>query len=140
MPKEGFLKRQGIVRHAIREDLLFFVIPAILVLYVGTAVSSRDGFAELIYNSLIGYSRDNFKFSTSNLIGIALIALGYIVAFISLFTLRHNYSSTLVIRENHQLITHGIYRYVRHPIYLGVLLVVFGIPVSVSSIFGFPFF
>ena len=137
MPKDGFLKRQGIVRHAIREDLLFFAIPAVLVLFAGTVVSSRDGFAGLIYDSLFGYSRGNFRFSTPNLIGFTLIVLGYTVAFIALFTLWHNYSSTLVIRENHQLITHGIYRYVRHPIYLGVLLVVFGIPVSVSSLFGF---
>jgi len=137
MPKEGFLKRQGIVRHAIREDLFFFAIPAILIVFAGTFVSSRDGFARLIYDSLINHNWDHSRFSIPNLIGLALIILGFAVAFIALITLRHNYSSTLVIRENHQLITHGIYGYVRHPIYFGVLLVVFGIPVSVSSLFGF---
>ena len=111
MPKDGFLKRQGIVCHAIREDLLFFAIPAILVLFARMVVSSRDGFARFIYDSLTnhqGYSR----FSAPNLIGFgfALIILGYTVAFSALFTLRRNYASMLVIRENHQLITQDIYR------------------------------
>jgi len=136
MPKEGFLKRHRIVRHTIREDLLFFAIPGILVLFAGMVVSSRDGFAELIYDFLINH-QEYARFSAPNLIGFALIILGFAIAFSALFTLRHNYASTLVIRENHQLITHGIYRYVCHPIYLGVLLVVFGVPVSVSSTSGF---
>jgi len=55
MPKEGFLKRHRIVRHTIREDLLFFAIPGILVLFAGMVVSSRDGFAELIYDFLINH-------------------------------------------------------------------------------------
>jgi len=48
--------------------------------------------------------------SAPNLIGIALILLGFTIAFIAVFTLGHNYASALVIRENHQLISHDIYR------------------------------
>ncbi|NHZ72798.1 MAG: DUF1295 domain-containing protein, partial [Aquificales bacterium] len=44
--------------------------------------------------------------------------------------------STLVIRKDHQLITHGIYRIVRHPIYLGVIMVVIGVPIYASSLLG----
>jgi hypothetical protein len=40
------------------------------------------------------------------------------------------------IREDHQLITHGIYRFTRHPIYLGALLVSIGVPVYASSLLG----
>jgi protein-S-isoprenylcysteine O-methyltransferase Ste14 len=43
----------------------------------------------------------------------------------------------LVIREGHQLITHGIYRFVRHPMYLGVILVVSGLPVYAASLHVF---
>ena len=52
-------------------------------------------------------------------------------------TLWRNYSGTVVIRENHQLITHGIYRFTRNPMYLGLIMVVTGIPVFAASMYGF---
>jgi len=55
---------------------------------------------------------------------------------VAVFTLRRCYSSTLMIRHDHQLITHGVYRYTRHPIYLGVIIAIMGIPVFVSSLYG----
>jgi protein-S-isoprenylcysteine O-methyltransferase Ste14 len=33
-----------------------------------------------------------------------------------------NWSITLEVREQHQLVTHGIYRWVRHPMYLALLI------------------
>lgn len=70
--------------------------------------------------------------------GLALIIGGLAVMLVAQITLWRSYSSTLVIREDHQLITHGIYRFVRHPIYLGGLTaVIFGIPVFTSSLYGF---
>jgi len=41
-----------------------------------------------------------------------------------------------VIREDHQLITHGIYRFTRNPIYLGAIMALVGIPVHVASLNG----
>lgn len=37
-------------------------------------------------------------------------------------TLGTNFSPTLVVREQHQLITHGPYRWVRHPMYSAIFL------------------
>ncbi|MBL7078993.1 isoprenylcysteine carboxylmethyltransferase family protein [Candidatus Bathyarchaeota archaeon] len=48
-----------------------------------------------------------------------------------------NYSSTLRTREGHQLITHGIYKYARHPVYSGVLLSALAIPIHATSPLGF---
>jgi protein-S-isoprenylcysteine O-methyltransferase Ste14 len=42
-----------------------------------------------------------------------------------------------VIREDHQLITHGIYSLSRHPIYFGVLIAIMGLPVLAQSLYGF---
>ena len=53
------------------------------------------------------------------------------------FTLRRNYSGFLIIQKNHELITHGIYHFIRHPIYLGLIIGILGIPVITSSIAGF---
>jgi protein-S-isoprenylcysteine O-methyltransferase Ste14 len=33
-----------------------------------------------------------------------------------------NWSITLEVREKHQLVTHGVYRHLRHPMYLALLL------------------
>src|SRR5262245_21868566 len=33
-----------------------------------------------------------------------------------------NWSITLEVREKHQLVTHGVYRWVRHPMYLALLV------------------
>jgi protein-S-isoprenylcysteine O-methyltransferase Ste14 len=33
-----------------------------------------------------------------------------------------NWSITLEVREQHQLVTHGVYRWVRHPMYLALLI------------------
>jgi protein-S-isoprenylcysteine O-methyltransferase Ste14 len=53
-------------------------------------------------------------------------------------TLKRFYASTLIIRHDHQLITHGLYRFTRHPIYFGAIIaVVIAVPVYASSLYGF---
>ena len=42
--------------------------------------------------------------------------------------------SRIAIEEKHQLITTGMYRYIRHPIYLGFLLLFFGYSFALGSI------
>lgn len=42
------------------------------------------------------------------------------------FSLGANWSADVTFKENHELIEHGPYRYVRHPIYSGLLLLIFG--------------
>ena len=128
MAKRGFLARHDIVRNAIREDLLYFAIPAVFVLFAGMGVSVLH---------LVRQEGGLYLLSIRNIVGLALIAVGLTIELIAQFTLRRFYSSTLVIRADHQLITHGIYRFVRHPIYLGAIMVVgIGVPVFVSSLYG----
>lgn len=54
--------------------------------------------------------------------GIVCLGLGLWFLFRSHSDLATNWSITLEIREKHQLVTHGIYRHVRHPMYLALLL------------------
>ena len=56
---------------------------------------------------------------------------------ISQATLWKNYSGLVVIKKDHKLITHGIYRYSRNPIYLGLFIGTIGLSVYAAS---FPSF
>jgi hypothetical protein len=50
MAKRSFLLKHGIVRNAIRKDLLYFALPAILVWVGGLYVTDRDGYDDLWSN------------------------------------------------------------------------------------------
>jgi protein-S-isoprenylcysteine O-methyltransferase Ste14 len=54
--------------------------------------------------------------------GILCLAVGLWFFHRSHADLGTNWSITLEVREGHRLVTHGIYRHVRHPMYLALLL------------------
>jgi len=56
--------------------------------------------------------------------GVVLLLLGDWVFWRSHKDLSRNWSPTLEIRENHTLITQGIYRSIRHPMYLSLWMLV----------------
>jgi protein-S-isoprenylcysteine O-methyltransferase Ste14 len=58
--------------------------------------------------------------------GILICAGGVAVAIWARRTLGTNWSANPAIKEGHQLVEAGPYRWVRHPIYTGVLLAVLG--------------
>ncbi len=127
MAKHGFLERHRIVRNAIREDVLYFALPALFVYSAGLVVSAWD---------LVRQQGSLYTLSVQSIVGLALIAIGLTIELVAQITLWRFYSSTLVIRKDHQLVTHGVYRFTRHPIYLGVIIVFIGIPVYASSLYG----
>ena len=114
------------MRDSIRKDLLAFALPGLIIFSAGLAVSAWS----------FGKRQSLDLLSVHAIAGMALVVIGLIIRVCAASTLRRFYSSTLVIRSDHQLITHGIYRFVRHPIYLGVLVSVIGMPVVASSLYG----
>lgn len=44
-----------------------------------------------------------------------------------------NFSATLEVRENHQLVTQGVYRRIRHPMYLAFFVYLFGMALVVPN-------
>ncbi len=139
MPIRGSLSRHGIVRNAIKKDILFFGIPALTVFFLGLIVSGRDGYDGLIEAiwELVKDPQNLRLLSIWNIAGLTLFVVGLTIAFVAVFTLRRFYLSTLVTVEGHRLITHGIYRFARHPIYFGVLIAIMGVPVYAPSLYGF---
>jgi len=54
--------------------------------------------------------------------GVVIVVLGLLFAIAARNVLGRNWSGTVTLKENHELIRRGPYRYVRHPIYTGLLL------------------
>jgi protein-S-isoprenylcysteine O-methyltransferase Ste14 len=127
------------MRSTIKKDLLYFCLPAIVVFATGLIVSGWDGYDGLVETlwSLLTQKRGLEELSSSNVLGLFLFVAGLTIALVSARTLREFYASTLLIREGHQLITRGTYRLIRHPIYFGVLIVCFSVPVYAPSLNGF---
>jgi protein-S-isoprenylcysteine O-methyltransferase Ste14 len=138
MEKHGFLERHGVVRYVIKKDLLYFALPWILVMFIGFAVSFSDGWEGLFvtFGKLISQPKRLFSLPVQSIAGLALIVFGFVLIFVGHFTLWRFYSSLLVIKTDHKLITHGVYRFVRHPIYLGTIMACIGFPVYTTSLLG----
>jgi len=55
-------------------------------------------------------------------VGVALFAAGGALRIWPVFVLRHRFSGLVAIQQEHTLVTNGIYRVIRHPSYLGLLI------------------
>jgi protein-S-isoprenylcysteine O-methyltransferase len=69
-------------------------------------------------------------------VGCLLFIFGIAVRYISIKTLNKYFVSHVALLKNHQLITNGIYSFVRHPSELGLLSICFGVVFLLSSIKG----
>lgn len=74
------------------------------------------------------------------IVGVLLFATGMSVRTIAVRTLDHYFTYQLCIREEHKLIQHGIYKYLRHPSYTGTLLEAVGMLVAARSLYGLVLF
>lgn len=65
--------------------------------------------------------------------GTAVFALGFIIRWIAIYQLGRMFTVNVVISDTHTLKTSGLYRIVRHPSYLGLLLIIAGLGISLDS-------
>jgi protein-S-isoprenylcysteine O-methyltransferase Ste14 len=59
-------------------------------------------------------------------IGLALFVVGGVLRIAPVFVLGRRFSGLVAIQEGHELETGGLYRVIRHPSYLGLLLLLVG--------------
>ncbi len=69
------------------------------------------------------------------LAGLSLYTLGCAVAIIARIQLGRNWSDIekSYVKEGHAVVAHGLYKYVRHPIYAGDLLLLVGLELALNS-------
>ncbi|HSY04700.1 MAG TPA: isoprenylcysteine carboxylmethyltransferase family protein [Steroidobacteraceae bacterium] len=84
----------------------------------------------------VGVLRDRLWPSsfTAYWIGVALIALGLAFSVWARVHLGSNWSGSVTVKEAHELIRSGPYRYVRHPIYTGLLAAVLGSAIASGTV------
>lgn len=65
--------------------------------------------------------------------GCFLVCAGLFIRLMAIFSLRKHFTYTVTGLEDHQLITTGWYKYIRHPGYLGQILIFLGVATALSN-------
>lgn len=68
--------------------------------------------------------------------GASLAVIGIALRTAAHYHLRDCFSPFVELGDPHQLVTSGLYRYLRHPMYLGTLLLFIGLPLLLASTFA----
>jgi protein-S-isoprenylcysteine O-methyltransferase Ste14 len=66
-------------------------------------------------------------------LGMALVVIGFFIRIHSILTLKQYFTYSVAKVEGHQIIETGLYRFIRHPGYLGQLLIFVGLSLSLSN-------
>lgn len=74
--------------------------------------------------------------SFSTLVGVHVSVLGLVIASVSIFNLRKSFGIFVQVRD---IVTHGLYRYVRHPVYLGHVMTALGFMLLAPRVYTIVF-
>ena len=74
-----------------------------------------------------------YSWDTFFVIGFILIALGLTIRILSILTLKQYFTYSVSKVDNHKLIQTGLYKVIRHPGYLGQLIIFIGLSISLSN-------
>lgn len=85
----------------------------------------------LLNHYQIGVFKANLWF---NIFGLLIMLLGISIRITAAITLGRFYTRTLRKTDNHIIISNGIYKHIRHPGYLGTILLYIGAGISVYNI------
>jgi len=160
MPKEGGYNTR---RHALTPRMLIPIIAvAIRVLYVlvefpyllGNRIQTKQKWdkhsAKLwdaanaieVAGMILGFAgigRMQTTPGATGLVGLMFLVLGYAIRATAILTLGKYFTGVVVIKNDHQLIRTGPYRYLRHPAYTGTLLAHLGLGLAFANWFSLLF-
>lgn len=74
-----------------------------------------------------------YGWNTFFAIGMAFFGIGFIIRIYSILTLKQYFTYSVAKVENHKIIETGLYKFIRHPGYLGQFIIFIGISISISN-------
>ncbi len=86
--------------------------------------------------SKLPFGKIGINSSVRFITAIIFIWTGLIVRWRAVVTLGRFFRSTVMIQKDHKLITGGLYKYVRHPSYTGVVLMLLGTGIGLGNWLG----
>jgi protein-S-isoprenylcysteine O-methyltransferase Ste14 len=84
---------------------------------------------------IVGSTRTGriYHWNTFFMIGATLAIFGLVIRIASILTLNKQFTYTVTRIEDHELIERGLYKRIRHPGYLGQLIIFLGISATLSN-------
>jgi protein-S-isoprenylcysteine O-methyltransferase Ste14 len=109
-------------KHRTRQDIAWAVArPLLVILILAMPFCDRRDLLTMPDLSSLRWS------------GLALVVAGFLLITWTTVELGRQYSVYITLQQDHQLITSGPYRYIRHPRYLGVMVVALGLALLFRS-------
>jgi uncharacterized protein (TIGR03435 family) len=128
---EGLLQLLGFRQpNAERRDSLWWYCLHLPAFYGALVFSLLD--ATVLHWTIVGPAFDSVRWD-----GVPLVAVGLVLRLVSRLALGKQFSVHVQTTPGHRLITTGIYRFIRHPLYLGLICLLLGIPLCFGSVAGF---
>jgi protein-S-isoprenylcysteine O-methyltransferase Ste14 len=108
------------------------------------AASSDKGSLWLLYGLItVGYALSFsigattigriYYWNTLFAIGMVLVVIGFVIRLHSILTLKQYFTYSVAKVEGHRIVETGLYKFIRHPGYLGQLIFFMGISISISN-------
>jgi protein-S-isoprenylcysteine O-methyltransferase Ste14 len=138
----------GALRHDFRPWLA--IVSALLLVFAQPTLSKKEaratrakdrGSAPLIMAASLGsqvVASLELRAGTSVSVtavgsGVALVLLGSAIRLAAIRTLGAAFTASVRVEADHRLVQHGLYRWIRHPSYVGALLALLGVPVLFAA-------
>lgn len=99
-------------------------------------IASIGLISSLLEWALIRQTTPTGMSSTLSIIGAFAILGGLSLRIFAVWSLGPNFAATVQIKQNQDLITHGLYSYLRHPSYTGAWFMLMGYGIFLHSILG----
>ena len=103
---------------------------SILLILIASSVSVFSSVVEWAY-----FTTDQSKVNSSTIIGFCFLLTGICFRVWSINVLGKNFTATVKITREHELIRTGPYKFIRHPSYLGAFIAIVGCPIFLNDTF-----
>ena len=101
---------------------------SILLILISSSVSVFSSVIEWAY-----FTPDKSQINSVTVIGIIFLVIGICFRVWSINVLGKNFTATVKITKEHELIKTGPYKLIRHPSYLGAFIAIIGCPVFLNN-------